>query len=37
MVKAYHILERMVNQNTYDDIAMDYRFWERAGRVALGS
>lgn len=24
------ILERMVNQNTYDDITMDFKFWEDA-------
>lgn len=25
---AWKTLERMVNLNTYDDIAKDYRFWE---------
>ena len=27
---ACKILERMVNQNTYDDITQDYKFWEDA-------
>ncbi|XP_060598579.1 dynein intermediate chain 2, ciliary-like isoform X1 [Ruditapes philippinarum] len=26
--KASKIIERMVNQNTYDDIAQDFRYWE---------
>jgi dynein intermediate chain 1 len=28
MIHAFKILERMVNQNTYDEISMDYTFWE---------
>lgn len=28
MVKASKIVERMVNQNTYDDIAQDFKYWE---------
>ena len=28
MLKSAKILERMVNLNTYDDIAQDFRFWE---------
>jgi hypothetical protein len=27
---ACKIIERMVNQNTYDDITQDYKFWEDA-------
>mmetsp|Transcript_7285 Transcript_7285/g.21438 ORF Transcript_7285/g.21438 Transcript_7285/m.21438 type:complete len:321 (+) Transcript_7285:47-1009(+) len=30
MGHATQILERMVNQNTYDDITMDFKFWEDA-------
>lgn len=28
--KAIIIIERMANQNTYDDIAQDYKYWEDA-------
>ncbi|KAG8284801.1 cytoplasmic dynein with WD40 domain [Homalodisca vitripennis] len=28
MIQAAKILERMINQNTFDDIAQDYRYWE---------
>ncbi|EDV26891.1 uncharacterized protein TRIADDRAFT_22484, partial [Trichoplax adhaerens] len=28
--KASKIVERMVNQNTYDDIAQDFKYWEDA-------
>ncbi|RZF40619.1 hypothetical protein LSTR_LSTR007502 [Laodelphax striatellus] len=28
MFQAAKILERMINQNTYDEIAQDYRYWE---------
>lgn len=28
--KAIVIIERMANQNTYDDIAQDYKYWEDA-------
>ena len=28
MLKSAKILERMVNQNTFDEIAQDFRFWE---------
>ncbi|XP_075214914.1 dynein intermediate chain 2, ciliary [Lycorma delicatula] len=28
MLQAAKILERMINQNTYDEIAQDYRYWE---------
>ncbi|EDW79816.1 uncharacterized protein Dwil_GK17990 [Drosophila willistoni] len=27
-LKCWQILERMINQNIYDDIANDYRYWE---------
>ncbi|KAH8280411.1 hypothetical protein KR018_006582 [Drosophila ironensis] len=27
-LKCWQILERMINQNIYDDIAHDYRYWE---------
>jgi hypothetical protein len=27
---ASKVLERMVNQNTYDDIAMDFKYWDDA-------
>ncbi|XP_055921105.1 dynein intermediate chain 2, ciliary isoform X2 [Eupeodes corollae] len=27
-LKCWQILERMINQNIYDDIASDYRYWE---------
>lgn len=27
---AATVLERMVNQNTYDDIAMDFKYWDDA-------
>jgi dynein intermediate chain 1 len=30
MAHAAKILERMVNQNTYDDITQDFKFWEDA-------
>ena len=30
MAHAAKILERMVNQNTYDDITQDYKYWEDA-------
>ena len=30
MLKSAKILERMVNLNTYDEIAQDFRFWEDA-------
>ena len=30
MLRAVKILERMVNQNTYDEIAQDFRFYEDA-------
>eukprot|EP00741_Cyanophora_paradoxa_P015118 tig00020848_g14589.t1 len=30
MSKALKIVERMVNQNAYDDIAQDYKYWEDA-------
>jgi len=30
MAHASKILERMVNQNTYDDITQDFKFWEDA-------
>ncbi|TRY67482.1 hypothetical protein TCAL_05969 [Tigriopus californicus] len=30
MLKAAKILERMVNQNTYNDIALDFKYWEDA-------
>merc|ERR1712110_866392 len=30
MLRAAKILERMVNQNTYDEIAQDFRFYEDA-------
>jgi dynein intermediate chain 1 len=26
--KSIRIIERMANQNTYDDIAQDYKYWE---------
>ena len=28
--KAITIIERMANQNTFDDIAQDYKYWEDA-------
>jgi dynein intermediate chain 1 len=28
MSKSLKIMERMVNQNTYDEIAQDYRYWD---------
>ncbi|XP_033108789.1 dynein intermediate chain 2, ciliary-like [Anneissia japonica] len=28
IAKAAQIVERMVNQNTYDDIAQDFKYWE---------
>ncbi|KAJ8925798.1 hypothetical protein NQ315_009648 [Exocentrus adspersus] len=28
MLECWKVLERMVNQNTYDDIAKDYRYWD---------
>lgn len=27
-LQCWQILERMINQNIYDDIAQDYRYWE---------
>ena len=30
MLKSAKILERMVNLNTFDGIAQDFRFWEDA-------
>jgi len=30
MQKSLKIMERMLNQNTHDEIAQDYRFWEDA-------
>jgi dynein intermediate chain 1, axonemal len=30
MATAAKVLERMVNQNTYNDIAMDFKFWDDA-------
>ena len=30
MQKSLKIIERMLNQNTYDEIAQDFRFWEDA-------
>ena len=30
MLKSAKILERMVNLNTFDEIAQDFRFWEDA-------
>ena len=30
MQKSLRIMERMLNQNTYDEIAQDYRYWEDA-------
>nr|XP_040567096.1 dynein intermediate chain 1, axonemal-like isoform X1 [Lepeophtheirus salmonis] len=30
LFKAAKILERMVNQNTYNDIALDFKYWEDA-------
>jgi dynein intermediate chain 1 len=28
MTKAVKVMERMVNQNSYDDIAQDFKYWE---------
>ena len=28
MTKAVRVMERMVNQNSYDDIAQDFKYWE---------
>ncbi|XP_044263378.1 dynein intermediate chain 2, ciliary [Tribolium madens] len=28
VLECWKVLERMVNQNTFDDIAKDYRYWE---------
>jgi dynein intermediate chain 1 len=28
MTKATKVMERMVNQNSYDDIAQDFKYWE---------
>ncbi len=28
MTKAVRVMERMVNQNSYDDIARDFKYWE---------
>ena len=28
MKKALNIVERMTNQNTYDDVTQDYKYWE---------
>jgi dynein intermediate chain 1, axonemal len=30
LATAAKVLERMVNQNTYNDIAMDFKFWDDA-------
>lgn len=30
MARATKVLERMVNQNTYDEIAQDFKYWEDA-------
>jgi len=30
MQKSLKIMERMLNQNTYDEIAQDFRFWDDA-------
>lgn len=30
MATAAKVLERMVNQNTFNDIAMDFKFWDDA-------
>ena len=30
LLKAAKILERMVNQNTYNDIALDFKYWDDA-------
>jgi len=30
MQKSLNIMERMLNQNTYDEIAQDFRFWDDA-------
>ena len=30
LLKSAKILERMVNQNTYNDIAQDFKYWEDA-------
>ena len=30
MVRSAKVLERMVNLNTFDEIAQDFRFWEDA-------
>eukprot|EP00899_Mesostigma_viride_P011545 jgi/Mesvir1/20391/Mv12295-RA.1 len=30
MMKAAKVMERMVNQNSFDDIAQDYKYWEDA-------
>lgn len=30
MARATKVLERMVNQNTYDEIALDFKYWEDA-------
>lgn len=27
-LQCWQILERMINQNIFDDIAQDYRYWE---------
>ncbi|XP_076260407.1 dynein intermediate chain 2, ciliary [Rhynchophorus ferrugineus] len=28
VLECWRVLERMINQNTYDDIAKDYRYWD---------
>jgi dynein intermediate chain 1 len=30
MSKAVHIVDRMVNQNMFEEIAMDFKYWEDA-------
>ncbi|KAI9105693.1 WD40-repeat-containing domain protein [Phlyctochytrium arcticum] len=35
--KALTIIERMANQNTFDDIAQDYKYWEDASDELAGS
>ncbi|EPZ33815.1 hypothetical protein O9G_002527 [Rozella allomycis CSF55] len=30
LAKSFRILERMANQNTYEDVAQDYKYWEDA-------
>ncbi|CAD7695357.1 unnamed protein product [Ostreobium quekettii] len=30
MSRAAHVLERMVNQNTFDELSMDFKYWDDA-------